>query len=349
MSGRITSLDGLRLICCAMVVAGHACWTPITGRMASLGVDIFFALSGFVITRGLLQEHATRGEVSLAGFYRRRIRRIFPVYYAALAVAFGLTWVLRVGLDRAPPGWPAVQPSTALMYALFLGNVCGDHVVSSLEILWSVCVEEQFYLAFPLALSLRRRRLPVVAVAVVGLLLAWATRVWLAARGEFNLFRNPLAHADGLLGGALLAQLAASRPALLRRFSGARVELLAVAAACVHVIFRWSSPSPLSFWVSFLLSALVSVAIVAALLPGTGPLARLLAARPLAWLGGLTYEGYVAHMYAVMMAWGLARWLQLGAAEIPVRIALALALTFALAWPLQRAIARGMSAARRRP
>jgi peptidoglycan/LPS O-acetylase OafA/YrhL len=345
VSARVPALDGLRLCCCLFVVVGHTAWGPVLGRLASFGVDVFFSLSGFLITGLLLRERRSRGSVDLGSFYARRALRIAPVYYASLLAAFGLTWLLGdayAGPFRGPQD-ERFFTSTLGAYALFLGNWTEAPVPSPVEVLWSVCVEEQFYLLFPLCFARSSRKYPVLLPAAAGLAAAWACRIWLASRGDAGLFRNPLAHADGLLLGALLAQAVEAAPARVAALFARRawpLESAAIVGAALHVVLRSPSTSPLSYWGSFLLSALAATALVAAMALGRGPAARALATPTLAWAGTLTYAGYVVHMYAVTAAFGICRVFPAGNGELAARLAVSVALTFALAWATHVAVER---------
>ena len=331
----VPALDGLRLVCCVAVIVGHAAWGPLAGRVASFGVDVFFALSGYLITALLLRERARRRTADLRAFYIRRALRILPAYYASVALAFVLTWALGDAFTTPfrGPADARFFTTTLASYALMIGNWTDAPVPSPLGVLWSVCIEEQFYLLFPPTFALATRRWPVLLPAVAGLAIAWASRSYFASRGDTELYRNTFAHADGLLLGALLAQ-ATEADGRVREWIKRRarvVEAATIAASAALLFFRGGS-SPFAYWASFLASAVCATAIVAAMVFGGGPVARLLAWRPLAWAGTLTYAGYLVHMYGVTMAFGVTRRVPLGIAEVPARILLSIAATFALAY-----------------
>lgn len=153
---RIPSLDGLRAISIALVVFGHMAGTqgfPISYegadylRLGSLGVRMFFVISGFLITGLLLRELATSGRIDLARFYVRRSLRIFPAYYAFLAIVFlaGMGGLLQF------------QPGDFLHALTYTSNY---HPARSWNLghTWSLAVEEQFYLLWPAILVLFGRR-----------------------------------------------------------------------------------------------------------------------------------------------------------------------------------------------
>lgn len=153
-SGRIPSLDGLRAISIALVVLGHAAETvalpawlgPVLPLFcnAGLGVSIFFVLSGYLITRLLCREKRDRGRISLKHFYLRRSLRIFPAFYFFLSVV-GVLALCGV-LSIAPASFAAAATFT-WNYARVPGSWWLGHV-------WSLCIEEQFYLLWPLVLVL---------------------------------------------------------------------------------------------------------------------------------------------------------------------------------------------------
>jgi peptidoglycan/LPS O-acetylase OafA/YrhL len=153
-SSRIPSLDGLRAIAVMLVIGGHL-WGGLGGPgfTAAFAVHVFFVLSGYLITRLLQQEHERHGRIDLVAFYRRRCFRIFPA-----AFTYMLVIALLVPESRA-----------ALLYAV---TYTVSYRVSSTPLifwhLWSLSVEEQFYLLWPLALLLGFRRRALIAwVAMV--------------------------------------------------------------------------------------------------------------------------------------------------------------------------------------
>ena len=159
----MATLDGVRGIAIAFVLCAHSFGTgvlPMTAAahvFADLGVRTFFVLSGFLITTLLVRERAQRGRISLPGFYLRRSLRIFPAFYAYLAVVL----VLRVA------GYVTASDRDLVVAATYTMNFHAERAWS-VGHLWSLAVEEQFYLAWPVALVvLGGRRALVVAVAAI--------------------------------------------------------------------------------------------------------------------------------------------------------------------------------------
>ena len=155
---RIPSLDGLRAVSIALVVVSHLVYTHgvdlpagIDRRwfdgLSMLGVRVFFVISGFLITRLLFHELDATGKISLRQFYFRRTLRIFVPYYAFLAVAFGLDWL----------GGLELQPRDVLHALTYTVNYFPDRawVIGHA---WSLSLEEQFYLFWPLVLVVAGKR-----------------------------------------------------------------------------------------------------------------------------------------------------------------------------------------------
>lgn len=200
----IPSLDGLRAVSIAIVFISHAGYTAIPG---GFGVTVFFFLSGYLITTLLRREFEANGTISLRNFYWRRIWRIFPPMYAALAFA---VIVSLTGLTIGTPTVPAVASQAlhlsnyASLTQLNEGMPFGTHVF------WSLAVEEHFYLIFPIcALFLLRRYTPkrqaAVLLGVCALVLVW--RMILVAFfdvSESRIFFSTDTRIDAILFGCVM-------------------------------------------------------------------------------------------------------------------------------------------------
>src|SRR5215831_9629535 len=162
---RIPSLDGLRAISIAFVFVGHLAGTrgfPVPAaagnavNIAELGVHVFFVISGYLITRLLLQETASSGRIDLGNFYLRRTLRIFPPYYALLAALLAADLLGAVALHRH-------DILRAMTYTTNYDEGRSWYVGHT----WSLSVEEQFYLLWPAVVLLARPRRAVLAAAAV--------------------------------------------------------------------------------------------------------------------------------------------------------------------------------------
>ena len=348
LGGKLPALDGLRGLAIGGVLACHFlnAWpgtAPLDrAAVAALGlgwagVDLFFVLSGFLITGILLDGLGAPGWWS--GFHVRRALRIFPLYYLALAL-FGL---LGPALGLVDPwtfgrwGW---------WYWSYLGNWAypARQVIPALSHFWSLGVEEQFYLAWPAVVLLAgRRRLALVAGGLV--LAGPLLRAGIVAAGwpVGSAFRVTPGRVDALALGALLAVLfrsPAGRAALRRAWPLAAVAggagFLALGAPLGYDMHARA----LEVWSHSLLAigfgGLLAGAVVT---EGTDhPLRRLLGSRPLAVLGRYSYGLYVWHYLVHVGALEALRARPWGAALLATRagyLAYALAgsgASLALAW-----------------
>lgn len=166
-----SSLDGLRCLSILPVVWHHSTPRQLEGVLGKgpLGVHLFFAISGFLITTLLLRERKTKGSVSLGGFYLRRALRIFPLYYAVL-LAFALrTWFFVADSPQREHFFESL-PYYASYTTNWFVNFDVPHPVT-FGFSWSLATEEQFYLTFPFVVAFARSwRLPVlVALGAFGL------------------------------------------------------------------------------------------------------------------------------------------------------------------------------------
>jgi len=199
----IPSLDGIRAISAFAVVFYHFGFDWVPG---ATGVTAFFVLSGFLITWLLLAESDRTGTVSFTGFYRRRALRIFPAFYLYLLANVAINLVR----DHAM-GWPLTISSAAYLsnYYLALTPGHGDHFLGHT---WSLAIEEQFYLLWPLAFWLLRRNLRRMTWVLAGTIACiWVYRAVLCAVFHANdsyLYHAFDTRADALLVGCLLAVLA---------------------------------------------------------------------------------------------------------------------------------------------
>lgn len=282
--GRIEQLDGLRAVAILSVIVHHCLHVPLLW----VGVDIFFVLSGFLITGILLRRKDTRTGY-FSGFYFRRIFRIQPPYIVAV-VLYGLlfTWIF-----FRP--WP--------YYAFFGMNIHPILYNFPLGLpVWSLAVEEQFYLLWPAAvLLLSERWLFRVALAVVILdpfLRALCTPLF---RNNGGIYMLTPFRADLLCAGACLAILWAHRSANFERICKQRAWIgtlfgfAMLAAVASFPIFRPSANTRWSNSFDYSFSLIGSIALLAWALAGRGYLYRLLMLKPMRYIGQISYTMYLVH------------------------------------------------------
>ena len=282
-------IDGLRAVAVLPVILFHAGFTGFSGGF--VGVDIFFVISGFLITTILIDE-LERGDFSIARFYERRARRILPALFFVLfaCLPFAWLWMLPSGLK--------VFSDTLAAVVLFVSNISlqrqSGYFDTSAEFnpllhTWSLAVEEQYYVVFPLLLMVlwkfgRQRVVWVLAgLAALSLLVSeYGVRQFPAD----NFFFSP-SRAWELLAGSLCACVSAGRqPRSNGWLSGLGIFLILYAI----VFFNHNVPFP----GLYTLVPVVGTALVL-LFAAQTPVARVLSAAPLVWVGLISYSAYLWH------------------------------------------------------
>jgi peptidoglycan/LPS O-acetylase OafA/YrhL len=296
------ALDGLRAVAITFVVVYHATGTryPATGLA---GVDVFFVLSGFLITTLLLRERRLRGRVSVRDFYERRAWRLLP----ALLVLLGIVTAFLAITGEAVARWAAGVVG-GLFYGtnviLATGHV--DDVPLGLTHLWSLAAEEQFYLIWPVVLVLVLRTRPYAAALVCG-----AAIVVLQYRGlelvgsnasPYRIYFGADTRSLPIVAGCLLAVLWSREPVRrqIERVAGKTAPIAAL-CLCVLVYVGWGT---LYFAGPLLVVAVCSCLLIANAFDRGSLLARGLSIPPVVWLGRISYSLYLWHQ-PVLVAFGV--------------------------------------------
>lgn len=318
--GRLAPLDGLRGIAIAAVVLYHFGW--LGGGF--LGVDLFFVVSGFVITRMLIERRDGGGALTLTWFWARRLRRLLPALLLLCAAV--LVWTLAssaglgssAGLHRQTLG----EALTAIVYGNnwydIYANVGYFDVAlakTPLNHLWSLSIEEQFYLVWPvLFIVLTRRTARLRKLVVIATVLAVASVVlqpWYFARdGYARAYLGTDTRIDAILIGVLLA-LALTRPlksgwSLSSRALVLTRVLAVVAAAGMIAAWLRAGVSAPGLYQGGLIAISVAggVLLFAATTDPGGWLARALSLPPVVGLGRVSYSLYLWHLPIIVLVTG---------------------------------------------
>jgi peptidoglycan/LPS O-acetylase OafA/YrhL len=314
-SPSIPSLDGIRALAVSLVFFAHGGFEHIVP--GGLGVTVFFVLSGYLITTLMRREYEGSGTLRLRAFYLRRVLRLMPPLFLVVAAAALLSSLGVIGGEFSVRG--------LLSVLFYFGNYHViaydfDGVPEGIGVVWSLAVEEHYYLLYPpLAIGLLRLRRPRVAAGVLvvlcAVMLGW--RCWLALNGasEHYLTMATDTRADSILAGCVLgfwrnpALDAVGPPRLWRDGALAVGCVLLLLATLVwrDDFFRLTARYTLQ---SLAIAPLIWLTVARA----TQAPYRWLNARPLAWLGTVSYTVYLTHQvilfgvarHAPDLAWGAA-------------------------------------------
>lgn len=311
-------LDGLRAIAVLAVIAYHLGFSWATGGL--LGVGVFFTLSGYLITDLLLsaQQH---GGIRLGGFWLRRARRLLPALFLMLAIVVG--WVVLLG-----PAQPLQFRETVAAAALYVANwqLVFQHVSyfarfgppSPLNHLWSLGVEEQFYIVWPLllvagmrlvrqrtSLSGRRPRLAALTLLLAGASALEMALLYHASLDPSRVYYGTDTRAFELLAGAAFAMVWPSAKLRSDITQTARrlldgVGLLGLIVIVV-MIWRIGEYSPFLYEGGFVLLTAATVLLLAALTHPACRIGSALGSRPLRWIGERSYGIYLWHVPIIVL------------------------------------------------
>lgn len=311
-------IDGLRAIAILGVLFYHA---DLGFSGGYVGVDVFFVISGYLVT-GLMLRDETDGQFSIWHFWERRTRRIFPALAVVTVVCFGAAWVILVPSEFKHFA-SSVIAQAILVPNLYFAKQVGyfDHAANLKPLLhtWSLAVEEQFYLLFPLLfMALRRysRSVTILAILLIGGGAFGFSIYYDSVRPMRNFYLLP-SRAWELLAGSFLAVIPMRHvPGRLLRGSISWAGLLAIGYAMLH-----TDPTIRFPGVASMLACAGAAAIIWSNLYGATVVGKLLAVRPVVFIGLISYSLYLWHwpMLAFARCWSM------GALPVERRVLLLLA------------------------
>lgn len=355
---RLPGLDGVRALAIVLVLAYHL--FPGLAPGGFVGVDVFLVVSGYLITALLLAEHERSGSIALGRFWRRRARRLLPALGAVIGVSVAAAALIG-GDVLVGIGWQLLGAATFSSNWLAIAQGSSYLEQTSPELLrhaWSLAVEEQFYLLWPLALLalllLPRRRWRVLIP--VGLAVASAVAMALVAgdpaldgAAASTAYYSTLTHGFGLLAGAALAiarsPLSSARERL-GRLPAALADGVALASALAIVVAAsvLAIDSALAYRGGIALVTVLSVVLLVALDHPRGRAAAIADAPLPRWIGERSYGLYLWHWPVIVLLaaalpaverTGPSGWM-LGAVALAVSVALAAASYRWLEQPVRR-------------
>jgi peptidoglycan/LPS O-acetylase OafA/YrhL len=286
-------VDGLRAVAILAVLGFHAFPRALPGGF--VGVDVFFVISGFLITRIIVGEiqHDT---FTFRKFYSRRIRRIFPALAVVLAVTVLAGWLMQLPFDFAQLG-THIAAGAGFASNLLLYKESGDYfdldaTLKPLLHLWSLGVEEQYYIMWPLLLVAFRKRIAWIPVLICAIALgSFAYNVDMALAHPRSAFYLPQARFWELMIGSALAYASLNHASLIRRVMPVRSVLAAIGAALLVALINNHRVFP-GWWA---LLPTVGTALLILAGPDTWLNRNVLASRVMVFVGLISYPLYLWH------------------------------------------------------
>jgi peptidoglycan/LPS O-acetylase OafA/YrhL len=345
-------VEGLRAVAVVLVVLYHAGVSTFSGGY--VGVDVFFVISGYLITGLLLREHEKRRTISISGFYARRARRILPaamvVIVATLLISHHIQNAIAYEQYNDEAKW-ATMFAANLHFAYENTNyfLQGALAPSPFLHFWSLAVEEQFYVVWPtvvIIVGLIFRRWPlrytILAAALAGTIVSYLYSVHLTDSNAVWAYYSPFSRAWELGLGAVAASLAGPSGRLDRRIGIGLAWAGIGAIAYSAVVYSGSTTYP---GVNALLPVLGATAVIVGGASGRGA-GHLLGLPPVRAVGRVSYGWYLLHYPPMILLTGVYYQHALAVHERLVIAAVTLVIAFAMYYVLERPIRRSKILAR---
>lgn len=299
MRDYVPALDGLRAVAVGIVLLAHGGATFL--RSGGVGVDIFFVLSGFLITSILAMEFARTGRIARGRFYARRFLRLVPCLVVG-AVMFAVFRRIEVGK------WPWMEVGVLLTYTSNWAQACFDVNLSSMRHSWSLAIEEQYYLIWPFAVLLLERAssspgMKACLLFLVAVLVAAYRASMVGVYSAWRIYMGLDTHMDGLLLGSALAYLeihvrnagTSTRTPGWHLLSWLAVPLASVGLLLVMNLMTWQDPG-MGQYGYFVVALASGVVIFDLAVSPVSVLRPLLSLAPLVYVGRISYGLYLLHL-----------------------------------------------------
>lgn len=302
------NLDGLRFFAFFAVFLAHSFYSESSqvtsstiyqtfrhyGHLGMFGVNFFFVLSGFLITFLLIIEKQETGAISLKNFYVRRVLRIWPLYYAVIFIGFVIIPIIQ----RQILAETSYQELANIWhYLLFVNNFSeSEPTTAVLGVLWSIAVEEQFYLVWPILIALIPiKRLPTAFIGIIGL--SMLCRLILIGYG----YKHTLSCMSDLAMGSLFAYYSYTSDRIVNWFGSLKrwhIGLIYVIGISLFFLRRSWSDIPFMYLNERLLFSLFFVFIILEQNYSTSPI-KMHRSKIITSLGKITYGLYMLHFLAI--------------------------------------------------
>jgi len=327
-----SDIDGLRALAVVSVVIFHAFAWLVPGGYA--GVDVFFVISGYLITTNILNG-LNESTFTIQGFYQRRIRRIFPALVTMLAIVYAFGWFVLLATEYRQLG-KHVGSGASFISNIILWQESGyfdtSSAVKPLTHLWSLGIEEQFYIVWPLLLwAIFKLRLHILTSTVVLAVVSFGFGLWSLNNDVVGAYYSPINRFWELLIGAILAAVMLKRTygdkATKWQQAGSIVGLILI----VFTLFSLDGQSSFPGWNA--LAPTVGAALMIGCGPQTLTARRVFSLRAIVWVGLISFPLYLWH-------WPLLTFARIISSAMPtaqVRIG-AVVLSVVLSWATYRLI-----------
>ena len=289
-----SDIDGLRALAVISVVIFHAFSWLIPGGYA--GVDVFFVISGYLITTNILNG-LNESTFTIQGFYQRRVRRIFPALVTMLALVYAFGWFVLLASEYRQLG-KHIGSGASFISNIILWQESGyfdtSSAVKPLTHLWSLGIEEQFYIVWPLLLwAIFKLRLHILTSTVVLTVISFGFGLWSLNNDVVGAYYSPINRFWEMLIGAILAAV------MLKRTYGEKATKWQQAGSIggliliVFTMFSLDGQSSFPGWNA--LAPTIGAALMIGCGPQTSTARRILSLRPVVWIGLISFPLYLWH------------------------------------------------------